>query len=410
MTSLALPLVRRSGVALWTYGAATVAGVAAAVAVTRVVSGTDHSPITPSSSGLNALWIGSLALALSGYVAAVVVSRRRSVPLAPLLLTAVAIQALPLAAPLLFSHDAFVYWDYGRLAAIHHANPFTIVPSRFPGDPAYPRMGANWHETTSAYGPLWIAAAAAHAKVVGTSAHAAAFGYKLLAFGGMALLVAAGTLLARDRVRAAVLLGWNPLLALHFAGGGHNDAWMMGFALLGLLALDRGSLGAGPAWAAAVFVKWLPLVFLPQLAAARRLRLPWRNLVLGFGLAAVLSTIAFRFGWIHAIIPVKSQLARASSTSIPDHVGTWLGLSVRHVTMAFSALYALAYVLLLRNAWHTRRARLALTAGLLLLAVSWLTPWYASWPLALAAVEDDLTGEILALALTAYLLRDAVQL
>jgi len=93
------------------------------------------------------------------------------------LVVAAAIQAAPLLSPLLFSHDAYVYWDYGRLAAVHHTNPFSLAPSAFPADPAYDLMGANWHETTSAYGPLWIGAAGLHALLVGGSAAAAALGY-----------------------------------------------------------------------------------------------------------------------------------------------------------------------------------------------------------------------------------------
>ncbi|HET7043436.1 MAG TPA: hypothetical protein VFI37_01195 [Gaiellaceae bacterium] len=411
MTALAPPIRLRLAAGAPLCGATAVAGVAAAVAVTRLTSGTDHSPISPADPSLRALWIGGLALALIAYLGAIFLSRRLPVPLVPVLVTALAIQAAPLASPLLFSHDAHVYWDYGRLAAVHHANPFTVQPNAFPGDPAYPLMGANWHETTSAYGPLWIGVAAAHASVVGTSARAAALGYKLIAFLGVLVLVGAAVALARNRAGAAVFLGWNPLLALHFSGGGHNDAWMMAFTLLGIQALRRGSRASGLAWAAAVAVKWLPLIFLPQIAAARRLRLPWRDLAVGFAVAALVSTLAFRLGWLEAVLPIKSQLGRASSTSIPDWVARTAGVPVRPVTLGFTAAFAAAYCLLLRHAWRTGRARLALTAGLLLLSVSWLTPWYATWPLALAAVEeDDGLGRGLALALTAYLLRDAVQL
>ena len=69
--------------------------------------------------------------------------------------------------------------------------------------------------------------------------------------------------------------------------------------------------------------------------------------------------------------------------------------------------FAAAYLWLLREAWHGR-ARLALTACFLLVCTSWLVPWYAVWAVPLAAVEEDRTARILALALSAYLLRDAV--
>jgi hypothetical protein len=41
---------------------------------------------------------------------------------------------------------------------------------------------------------------------------------------------------------------------------------------------------------------------------------------------------------------------------------------------------------------------------LLVLTTPWLLPWYATWPIALAAVEDDAAAQILAVAVAAYLL------
>jgi hypothetical protein len=48
--------------------------------------------------------------------------------------------------------------------------------------------------------------------------------------------------------------------------------------------------------------------------------------------------------------------------------------------------------------------------GLLLVAAPWLVPWYLVWTVPFAAVEEDGAAQVLALALTAYLLRDAVPL
>jgi hypothetical protein len=64
-------------------------------------------------------------------------------------------------------------------------------------------------------------------------------------------------------------------------------------------------------------------------------------------------------------------------------------------------------VLLLRSAWRGR-TRLGLTAGLFCLSLAWLPAWYVAWPVALAGVEDDRAARVLALGLTAWLLRDAI--
>ena len=58
--------------------------------------------------------------------------------------------------------------------------------------------------------------------------------------------------LSRRPALALVLVGWNPAMALDFAGGGHNDAWMAALvvAALALAASGRRQL-AGAAWATA---------------------------------------------------------------------------------------------------------------------------------------------------------------
>jgi hypothetical protein len=87
-----------------------------------------------------------------------------------------------------------------------------------------------------------------------------------------------------------------------------------------------------------------------------------------------------------------------------------LGLSEDAAALLLACLFGIAFVWLLRQAWRGR-ARLALAAGLLLVATPWLVPWYAVWPVSLAAFdEDDRLARGLALVMSAYLLRDAVPL
>ena len=57
------------------------------------------------------------------YVAALFVVRRRRVRLAVVCALAAAIQLIPLIGPLVISRDVYAYWAYGRLSAVHHANP-----------------------------------------------------------------------------------------------------------------------------------------------------------------------------------------------------------------------------------------------------------------------------------------------
>ena len=71
---------------------------------------------------------------------------------------ALAIQLAPLAAPLLISTDAWTYWDYGRIAAVHGGNPYVNSPDDYRRDPAFRWVGTGWWDTSSVYGPAFTLA------------------------------------------------------------------------------------------------------------------------------------------------------------------------------------------------------------------------------------------------------------
>ena len=77
--------------------------------------------------------------------------------------------------------------------------------------------------------------------------------------------------------------------------------------------------------------------------------------------------------------------------------------------MLAGLVFIAVYALLFRSAWRTGRARLSLAATALCLTSSLLRPWYAIWPLALAAIEVDDLAAVAAIGLSAYVLfADAV--
>ncbi|MHB1243317.1 MAG: glycosyltransferase 87 family protein, partial [Gaiellaceae bacterium] len=244
------------------------AAVALLVAGGVAVAWIEGAPLVPADAGraggggLGTVFLVLLVLAFAAYLGALVLLRRRPPGLRAVLVAAAVIQLVPLAGPVLLSTDAWTYWEYGRIAAVHDADPYVVTPSAFPGDPAYEVAGAAWRETTSVYGPLFTLLSEAVALVSGDSAAAAAWIFRVLAALGVLASALLAARLARDRPFAAALVGWNPLFAIHFAGGGHNDALLAALTLGALaLAASRRPALAAAAWAAAIFVKWVPVVF-----------------------------------------------------------------------------------------------------------------------------------------------------
>ena len=264
--------------------------------------------------------------------------------LVPVLVVAAAVQLVPLAAPVLLSTDAYTYWDYGRIGAVHGANPYEDEPSAFQADPAYERMGADWRDTTTVYGPGFTLASEGHAAVVGDSPGAAAWVYKAL--GALAMLVLTGlaAFLGREKAFAAAFVGWNPLLAVHFAGGGHNDAWMMALVLAALaLGLAGRRQWAGAAWVGAIAIKWVAVVFLPLRALEARAQ-GRRVGHAGFAAAAVLvvaaATWRYGSGWIEAFGPLAKNLREGADYSLPSRLSS---LGVPHGVAV--GLFAAAFLL-----------------------------------------------------------------
>lgn len=339
--------------------------------------------------------------------------RRREIGLRGVAAVAAAVQLAPLAAPLLLSTDAWTYWDYGRIAAVHGANPYRAEPDDFPGDPAYRFVGTAWRDEHSVYGPGFTLASEPLALAAGSSAGAAAWTYKVLA--AAAVLGAAGlaAFLSRRRGFAMTLVGWNPLVAVHFAGGGHNDAWM---ALFVVAALALGATGrrqlAGVAWMAGVAIKWIPLLLLPLRALEAR-RSGRRVGHAGFAVAAgvLVAAATWRYGWhwLNAFGPLARNANDETRFALPYRIEQLPAIPHPVGIIVCAVAFALAYAWLLREAARGR-ARLGLATGLLLLATPWLIAWYVIWALPLAAAEDDLPAQWLAVALSAYLLSQAVPL
>jgi alpha-1,6-mannosyltransferase len=202
------------------------------------------------------------------------------------------------------------------------------------------------------------------------------------------------------------------LLAVHFAGGGHNDAWLAFLVLAALAAAAAGRQRlAGVCWAVGTFIKWVPLVLLPLRAIEARAT-GRRVDHVGFGVAAVavaaLASVRYGTGWPEAFGSLARNANHETSWALPHRLQQagaprWLSFAV------FALAFAVAYAWLVREAWRGR-ARLGLATCALLLAAPYLVVWYVVWAVPLAAAEDDEPAALLSLALCAYLLRQTIPL
>jgi hypothetical protein len=326
--------------------------------------------------------------------------------------------------PALPSDDIFSYILYGRISALHHANPLVATPASFPHDPFLTLV--YWQNTRSVYGPVWLllssgVALLAEALGGGLAIYVALFkALGLLTHLANAALVwlILGRLAPRRRLAGTLLYAWNPLCLLEFCASAHNDALMLFFLLLGVYAIVRKQEALGLlAIGLSIATKIVPIALLPfyLLYIARRLRAErasWRAVALGLswrvGLVALAALVVIAPYWagpqtFGALLfsPPAQQLDNSLLESISWPL-RWLaqgalGMSVGQartvVETALKLLALLAFGLLWL--WEMRRTTSlegTLTAWgwalvwYALIASGWFWPWYVTWAVAVAAI------------------------
>jgi hypothetical protein len=317
-----------------------------------------------------------------------------------------------LLAPPLLSQDVFSYIAYARLGARHGLDPYVVVPAAIPHDAVLPFVG--WREAVSAYGPLftlatyplgllgvpaalWLLKCVAAVSVLGIAAIAARVAARR---GG-------------DPMRAVVLIALNPLVLVDVIGGAHNDALTVLLATAALAALGRNELAAGASFVGSAALKASALVAAPfALLASRGKGKLLAAEVAALAVAGAVSYAAFGVTPLDAVGVLGLDQSLTSRHSVPSTLARLAGVGVAPVRLALELAYVvLVVVLLVRTARGGDWVRAAGWAAFgLLLATSWLMPWYVLWVLPFAAVAGDGPLSVAVLALCAFQLASRVPL
>jgi hypothetical protein len=365
-------------------------------------------------AGLNLHVDGAIAVLILMFVSyAVVVAASGQLSARVVLMTIAALHALILLGPPLVSTDVFSYQAYARMGATYGTNPYLSGPHAIALDPIFPYIGFRWSYIPSVYGPAFTLFSYVLAPL---SVAASVFAYKSIAAVASLALVALVWKCARlrgvDPVKAAALVGLNPLLVVYGVGGGHNDLLMLLVAVGAIYAIlaSRERLGGGLT-ILAVAIKLTAGVVLPfALAAGGSLRERGRrrDLMLGAGvvlaLIASLSFAIFGSSTFNLLATLRRSQSKSNWMSIPTGIADHLGLGPGQITgYVLAGVFVIVCCWLLRRVWQGRMdwiegAGWAMLA--LLLASSSLLPWYVAWLLPLAALAHDRRLARMAILLT----------
>ena len=264
-----------------------------------------------------------------------------------------------------------------------------------PGEPGGRLSWASaWRDTTTVYGPAFTLASEPLAPVAGDSRDAAAWIFKALAAAGAARrALCSPARLARRRALALALVGWNPVLAVHLAGGGHNDALVGALVLAAWRssAARRARRSAGAAWALAIAVKWMPLVFLALAAlAGARTRAAARA---GRGLVGAALVVGVVATWRYGLRLAARRSARSpGNAALETSYALPPARAARAPGRRSRSARARRSCVGLRRARAralARRAAARPRACLVLVTTPYLAVWYLAWAVPLAAADED---------------------
>lgn len=218
-----------------------------------------------------------------------------------------------------------------------------------------------------------------------------------------------------EPVRAAAFVGLNPLLLVHVVGGPHNDGVAMLLAMLAVAAaLGAAEASGGAAFVLAAGVKASGAFAMPFALLGIGVRR--RRFLLGaaaaFALLALIAWPAFGLDWLGSLNVAGDNLGKTSHMSVPITFSRIAGVDSDIARNAALYIYGALFAYLLIWTWRGGDwVRAAGWAGAgLLVATTWLLPWYLIWALPFAAISRDRALQLLILALTAFQLGTRIPL
>jgi alpha-1,6-mannosyltransferase len=324
-----------------------------------------------------------------------------------------ALWAAPLLiAPPMFSRDVYSYLSQGLMLGegfdVYRAGPSAL------GGFFAEQVPAIWQHTPSPYGPVFLLLSEVVTAPIGGHLLTGVIAMRLLAVAGLALLAYVLPTLATEAGvpphKALWLAVLNPLVLIHFVGGAHNDALMVGLLAAGLAAaISNRPVLATVLIVAAALIKAPAVLGLVAVAViwASRLdgRIPRLRASAAVGATAAAATALFTqiagtgYGWIAALdTPISPE--NLSLTSVLGRFTTdFLGADT---TALWRWLGVLATLVVAGLVWaYLDRLGPLYGLGVVLVAVvafgPALRPWYLIWglvPLAAAAGHRWVRGAL----------------
>ncbi|MFA6392169.1 MAG: hypothetical protein WCW66_05515 [Patescibacteria group bacterium] len=323
-------------------------------------------------------------------------------------------------APPIGSADVYNYAYRARVKTVYEQNPYLVATENYPDDLFYNFSPKEWNFMTMQYGPLWASVSIGFSKIAGDNFFWNIFLYKLLAllsFFGSAYLINRILKITNPgkSLQGALLYLWNPLILFETINNAHNDILMIFIVLLAVyLVLKKKYIPSLLVLLLSVLLKYITIllvpVFLYFILKNFQKKGDKMKLVLKAGCLAVIIIVLFYFPFWDGIrtfngIFQQSQIFSFLNFSLlPGFVFgisyvvgsnySWsydtlsmISRNVGLVTFVLFYIYQHSKMLITRNIDLIFYVFLILLSYILL-AVTYLQPWYFIWLIPLAVLMD----------------------
>lgn len=287
------------------------------------------------------------------------------------------------------SHDLWSYAMYGRILALHGADPYRIAPGAFTHDSILHLVGRGWRHTLSAYGPVFTGYAGVAAWCAGRSMLALRLAFQVPAAAAILGSIAVAVRVSASE-RPIALIGLQPVVWGSVVNGGHNDAWIAFLAIAAIaLAMAQRPGFAGCCIAVGALVKITAILAVPGLVLWLLARGDRRSAVRFVMASAGITALGV------AAAPRSLTGAARATAGVITRASIWqVAVAAHAMTPGLVASIGIAATgaITVAGAWRARHAATpapAVAIGLFTYTVigAYTLPWYAVWALPAVAAS-----------------------
>ncbi len=322
-----------------------------------------------------------------------------------------------------FSRDVYSYIAQGQLVR-HGFNPYLVAPRALGPGPLLSSIASVWRDTTSPYGPLYVALSHVASALSSNSLIEQVLVFRTMELIGVALLMVALPALAGHFGADGGVAIWlgvlSPLALFSAVSSAHNDTLMLGLMAVALLLGVRGarrwaivlfSLAATIKLPALAGVVFLSAGALRGTTSRERARLIVEAVAIpGLIITAVTELCGFGWTWLGPTalhIPTELRVLTTPMVSVGQLLASSLhalGLGVATstaVTFTQHVGEVAAAVVMVLLVLHTRADNMARLFGVALMVIviasPTVWPWYFLWGVTVLATTSAQRSLFLAL-------------